>query len=380
MTCNALYSILQYYDVVEATLAVAFVVTTIPSNSLIFIPFPLIFHCFPLPLSLPQVTQWSDVMSHFSQTANLLTIDLVGHGQSETPNDWESYTLESLVADIEVLATEFSSLIIKNDSAGLKDPPPPSQNSNTTTLLCQPTSAQPITSSSSPRLPLTLPSIVLVSHSYGASLAVHLAPRLSPFVKALALISPSTPTNPHIQSRVKFLSTPDFLLNFYRWWDRRGGLFSHSVNRYVNSSASTFIRSKQLYWNTSSQTPVVKRMIQGCRFPGAPAFTSLAMSRIPILLIGGQGDKVTPPQEMAVIHSWLTKSHEDLSKNPKTGKSIYPSPYLVPEAGHSIIVECPELVIGILTKFLIERCGLETISLQRQIQMETSQSSSDKWR
>lgn len=165
------------------------------------------------------------------------------------------------------------------------------------------------------------------------------------------------------------------------------------MNRYLDASASTLLREKQFAINASVRTDTVKKLTYGMSWPSQEVLQSI---NVPALLIGGQNDHVTPVEEMVILHQWLLGYHgiiptptDDSTPSTPTSrsatpthslkKSHYPSPYIVPNAGHSVMMEQPELVNAIISKFLIERAHLETMSLQWQILEEQRKKDESKW-
>ena len=247
----------------------------------------------------------------------------------------------------------------------------------------QPPSAQPSTTAT------PTPDVVLVCHSYGASLGVFLSKVL--LLRALVLISPSTGKNSHAKLK-KFLDTPTWLVNLWRMHDRWGGINSESVNRYVAPSASKEIRGKQLHWNKSVNTFVAQSLMRGRRWPSKDDFANI---NTPVLLICGAQDIVTPVSETATIHEWVISTHQGgsplssptlaMESPPVTPSGTqlgvsassrlqFPAPCIVPDAGHSVMVEQPAFVNAIISRFLIDQVGLSTMNLEWQTKEEKKQS------
>lgn len=82
------------------------------------------------------------------------------------------------------------------------------------------------------------PATVIIAHSYGCSIATFVAasPEIQSSLKGLVLISPKE----HIkdiqkrnQNKLRWI--PDWLFNCARTADRKGGLYSKSVDRFLGS-------------------------------------------------------------------------------------------------------------------------------------------------
>ncbi|CAG8476539.1 8426_t:CDS:10 [Diversispora eburnea] len=262
-----------------------------------------------------QATQWEYQLEYFSSTANVLAIDLIGCGKSEVSNRREDYNSESLVNYLEELLKSFSS---KN--------------------------------------------IVLICHSYGCCIGAFLYQRIKSSVKAMTFISVKAKRTESEMTKQKIiLFLPDFLFDLFRVSDRRGGIYSDSVNRMLHKDASVLLRTKQFKWNKQSKTFVWKRMLGGAKW-----ITKEDISEIecPLLLLSGRDDKICSQSDMVVIHEWC--------KSPNT-----PAPFLIPQAGHNPILENPDLVNLIINDFLIKECGLETMDPGWQILNKTK--GENKW-
>jgi pimeloyl-ACP methyl ester carboxylesterase len=169
--------------------------------------------------------------------------------------------------------------------------------------------------------------IVLIGHSYGCSIAALLA--TDPKFQAVAHIGgivaicpkAAPPSYSEVIKYKAFLSLPDSWLDLFRWWDRRGGVDSKSVKRFVGEGAGIDQRNLQLRYNEAFKTPVWKRIAMGALpeydamsrpIGGLPGRDTWAKVRVPLLLIAGEGDKVTKPSELAEIVSFMQKPGKTL--------------------------------------------------------------------
>ncbi|RHZ89344.1 hypothetical protein Glove_16g184 [Diversispora epigaea] len=262
-----------------------------------------------------QAAQWEYQLEYFSSTANVLAIDLIGCGKSEVSNRREDYNTESLVNYLEELLKSFSS---KN--------------------------------------------IVLICHSYGCCVGAFLYQRIKSSVKAMTFISVKAKRTESEMTKQKIIMfLPDFLFDLLRVLDRRGGIYSDSVNRFLHKDANDLLRTKQLKWNKQSKTFVWKNMVEGAKW-----ITKENISTIdcPLLLLSGREDKISSQGDMVIVHEWC--------KSPNT-----PAPCLIPQAGHNPIQENPDLVNLIINDFLIKECGLETMDPAWQILNKTK--GENKW-
>ncbi|CEI95943.1 hypothetical protein RMCBS344292_10117 [Rhizopus microsporus] len=272
-----------------------------------------------------QVSQWQRQIEYFSQTAHILAVDLLGCGKSEVTKDWESYTTEALVEDIKELLTDR----------------------------------------------YKYPSTVIIAHSYGCAIASFVAacPEIRPCMAGLVLISPKEHVSKSQlkgQQRLKWI--PDWLLDIFRTADRKGLYYSKSVNRFLGPEVNESIRKSQLLWNLQSKTPVTKRFLAGARLPTKDIYSQLDMG---VLLIGGEKDQITPPDEMHIIRKHL------IGLNADTPDHRVPVPHIIPNVGHMPMVVRPELVNPVISDFLIHHCGLKTLSGAWQILHKTK--GENKW-
>ncbi len=239
------------------------------------------------------VAQFSALLTSLTPIASCLALDLPGCGVSEfAPRDWDAYSTDSLVELLETVIEDH-----RDVAAGQ--------------------------------------GVVLIGHSMGASLAALLAnPRvqtkteLHKHVLGLVAICPTAMQLRQDQVR-KFraaLCIPGFIFDMWRAWDRRGGLESPSVHRFVGPDADGESKRLQYRFNCQSRTPVWRRMAWGAlpRFsdgvphngmPTPEVWTGLDM---PVFLVGGEDDQVTPPAEVDKIASSLSaKDARSSSESPE---------------------------------------------------------------
>jgi pimeloyl-ACP methyl ester carboxylesterase/protein-tyrosine phosphatase len=169
--------------------------------------------------------------------------------------------------------------------------------------------------------------VVLIGHSMGASLAALLAnPRtlsktdLSKHVLGLVAICPvaGPPPEDKVSLFRKLLYIPEFLFNLWRAWDRRGGIESPSVHRFVGPDADVESKRLQHLYNCQSRTPVWRRMAwgalpeyrNGVPHGGMPTIDVWSGLRLPVYLVGGESDSIAPPEEVDKIISSLAEDRE----------------------------------------------------------------------
>ncbi|KAI1094484.1 hypothetical protein F5B19DRAFT_499460 [Rostrohypoxylon terebratum] len=225
------------------------------------------------------IAQFHPLLTSLVNSASCLAIDLPGCGLSQfTPTSWDAYTTDALTDLLETIIEGY-----REKDQGL----------------------------------------VLVAHSMGTAIAARIANKQSAFylrppshVMGLIAICPvSGPQPPKVVRAIRMLLwLPDFLFNLWRSWDKRGGPESASVKRFVGPTGDLEARQIQDRFNSQSRTPVFRRMAWGA-LPthfvdgkpvgglfGEPTWTDLD---IPVYLIGGESDVVTPPNEIAKVRALL---------------------------------------------------------------------------
>ncbi|CAO3595594.1 unnamed protein product [Absidia cylindrospora] len=218
---------------------------------------------------------------------------------------------------------------------------------------------------------------VLIAHSYGCSLATFIAasPLMQVRLKALVLISPKDCMDEkQVKGLKKLRWVPDWLFDFARTADRRGGLQSTSIERLLGPDAPVDLRKRQLQWNLASRTSVYKRIVCGASFPDRQVYQQVKAG---VLLIGGSADQVTLPSDMHLIRGHLLfKGGSDMADTAEALKRI-PEPYVIANVGHMPMIVKPELVNPVISDFLIKNCGLNTLSGAWQILEKTK--GENKW-
>lgn len=167
------------------------------------------------------------------------------------------------------------------------------------------------------------------------------------------------------------IKLPEFVFDLFRMYDRRGGLYSKSVNRFVGDHASEQVRRMQLCFNEQSRTAVWRRMASGLRLPSREDWIGI---RQPILLLGSTDDKVTTVKEVDLIHSWFdpAKKTGSISSDKSDNFSDIGSPSatvkkcIIPDAGHGVMYETPQVLCGLMAEFLSKHVD-EVLSLGWQL-------------
>jgi pimeloyl-ACP methyl ester carboxylesterase len=226
------------------------------------------------------VAQFNALLTSLTPIASCLAVDLPGCGISEfAPRDWDAYSADALVELLETVIEDH-----RDAAAGQ--------------------------------------GVVLIGHSMGASLAALLAnprkPKTELHEHVLGLVGICPTAGQFTQERVRMLRTalyiPEFIFDLWRAWDRRGGLESASVRRFVGAGADADSKRLQHMFNCQSKTPVWRRMAwgalpvysNGVPSNGIAALDVWAGLDLPVFLVGGADDQVVPPGEVDKIVSMLT--------------------------------------------------------------------------
>lgn len=223
------------------------------------------------------VAQFHSLLVSLTHNSSCLAVDLPGCGVSDlAPTSWEAYSNEALV---ELLETVIDGYRDKEAGQG----------------------------------------VVLIGHSMGCALSARLASpgssRLAEHVMGLIAICPPAgpPTEEQVRLFRRLLWVPTPVFNLWRMWDARGGTESASVKRFVGADADLESRRSQFRFNRQSRTRTWRRMAWGSLptykdgvphggIAGQDVWKSL---NLPIFLIGGGKDKVTPAEEIGKIAGYL---------------------------------------------------------------------------
>ncbi|KAI9931842.1 hypothetical protein ASPWEDRAFT_105391 [Aspergillus wentii DTO 134E9] len=284
-------------------------VATYPSIRTFFCPHPQMskFPTKPSPVPLlvfvhglgGSLAQFNHVLASLSNIGPCFGIDLPGCGRSEfAPSSWDAYTVEAL-AELIFAAIEKH----RDREAGQ--------------------------------------GVVLVAHSLGCSLSALLASsnssigaELKEHVLGLIAVCPrAAPPSAHETTMFRrLLHIPSPIFDLWRRWDRRGGPDSASVARFVGSDADIDTRELQVRYNKQSKTSVWRRMAWGT-LPeysndrvtgGMPGEEVWAGIQAPVLLVAGESDAITKPEEIQKILGFFSGS--------KSNAKITTSSSIVPDA------------------------------------------------
>ncbi|KAI9755772.1 MAG: hypothetical protein M4579_004135 [Chaenotheca gracillima] len=279
---------------------------TYPSLRLFFRPHPQADKLPSTPSPLPllvfihglggSIVQFHPLLTSLVNLAPCLAIDLPGCGRSAfAPTSWDAYTTDALVELLGVVIDAY-----RDREAGQ--------------------------------------GYVLIGHSMGCSLAASLASQTLPASshdKPLGLVaicprgSSFTPKQTRLIQWLMYI--PNFIFALWRVWDRRGGVESKSLTRFVGPKADLETRRLQMRINRQSRTAVLRRMISGwqprsgSQGVGPRRFSNeeiWAGVDVPVYLVAGEDDTVTSPAELENIARYLGYGHSETSKGTAESRTV----------------------------------------------------------
>lgn len=269
-----------------------------------------------------QLNQFEYLFDYFSHFSTVLSVDLPGHGQSDCVADWDVYSQHNL---LELLLK----VIDSHCEEEVKD-------------------------------------VVLVAHSMGSVLATKLAGKdyLGDRCKGIIAICPPVVVDVKSKSILPYI--PEFVFNIFRSLDRQGGLESKSIRRMVVSNDPA-VRKRQLRCNLQVKTAAWLRTAYGFVPASEEEWKAI---HCPLYLLGAEKDEVTPPDKhISTALSYFASSSGDTC--PDAVEST-----VVPEVGHSIMIEKPQIVCGLIGDFVTRKVD-QKLSLAWQLGFLASKK--DKW-
>jgi hypothetical protein len=131
----------------------------------------------------------------------------------------------------------------------------------------------------------------------------------------IALCPIAEPYSP-AKTRLSWLPSPIF--DLFRLWDRRGGTASNSVLRAVGPGADEETRKLQLKFNMQSESaPFLRTLGTSIGSYGLPGKAVWSGIKVPLFLVAGDSDTLTPAEHVETITGWLTKSPVLEGKTPQ---------------------------------------------------------------
>jgi pimeloyl-ACP methyl ester carboxylesterase len=208
--------------------------------------------------------QYREQLLYFDNRAHVLAIDLVGHGQSDTPIIANMYTAAAMVEDLRIIFEAYQS----------KDN-------------------------------------VIVAHAYGCSLATQLYPLIKESVRAMVFISVCSQPPPLFQKDISWiLHIPHRLLTFKRHY--RGIII---MNRYIHEMQRHLQRLQSLhrpYW-------LIKIILRRMVWAAEQEFKDI---HTPLLLLTGEKDRISPPEDTQCVATWCQPFSRDPHIIPHAGHHV----------------------------------------------------------
>jgi pimeloyl-ACP methyl ester carboxylesterase/protein-tyrosine phosphatase len=243
------------------------------------------------------VAQFHPLLSSLVDLAPCLCIDYPGMGRSKfEPTNWEAYTAEALGELLETVIEDF-----RDKEADQ--------------------------------------TVVLIGHSMGTTHAAWLASTkvkhttpLAEYVVGVVAICPLAAPMDEAKTRWarRLMWIPEWLFMLLRFVDGIGGPESPSVARFVGPDAEPELKLLQYRFNQQSRTPVWRRMFYGAlpvyvdgRPEGGVAGLDVwAGLDIPVYLIAGEKDGLTPPSEVHKIMNALNGKAQDEALSEPAASSV----------------------------------------------------------
>ena len=173
--------------------------------------------------------------------------------------------------------------------------------------------------------------VILIGHSMGCSINTLLGSSTSPLshllggviIGMVAICPKGTPLTEHELKALKRMNwIPIPIFDLFRRWDRRGGLASSSVSRVVGKGADSDSRKKQLKYNEQSESGPFLRILKASTgrkgIPGKDVWSGI---KVPLFLVAGDSDSITPAAEVELISGWLT-SPQDSNESDTTDHQV----------------------------------------------------------
>ncbi|KAK9382838.1 Alpha/Beta hydrolase protein [Kockiozyma suomiensis] len=278
-----------------------------------------------------QLAQFDALVDFFAYYADVLALDLPGHGgapyDSSLPS--ELYTTPSLVKlIIECIDAKFGSQR----------------------------------------------EIVLVGHSLGCAIACHLALDLEnkSRVRGLVAICPPAPLSKSSRRAQKIAKyVPSAVFDLFRYSDRSGGIYSPSVERMMgdfdgsSKDEEEMVRRRQLRWNLQVNTSIWLSMASGAEIPELADWQKLI---VPCCFIAGDLDRVTSADNVVIIADAIQASRSTGDAEVRLTA--------IPKAGHMCLVDRHQPVCGVINDFIVA-CVDQRLSLGWQLADMATRD--DKW-
>ncbi|ODV86515.1 hypothetical protein CANARDRAFT_6980 [[Candida] arabinofermentans NRRL YB-2248] len=201
-------------------------------------------------------------------------------------------------------------------------------------------------------------SFIIIGHSMGTHISLKLINKFKKKddedkVESLILLAPAKlgPLKLPLGTRM-FLNTCNYtprLFDFYRLLDRKGGIYSKSVNSYIYSNDNDddlMKRFTQLRWNLDTNSTIFLRYVYGFKPITSKELIescnkiSNCETKSKIMIVCGNDDKITPLKYSQVIYNELKQNEIKVKLE------------CINNANHSLFIDNPNDLKQIIFEFL----------------------------
>ena len=250
---------------------------------------------------------FKEQLRYFGNIAHVLAMDLVYHGQSDVPSPLSRYsTVSSMLDDIYYV---FKMHQARNN--------------------------------------------VIMAHAYGCSLATKLYPRIQDAIRAMIFIGVNSNEPPLSKDVAWIVHTPVHILQarpFNHHWLAIRSLYAY---RFISKSHKTIAwnrRIERFIHTLGILISFMRILLRNMVWAREEEFRKIAT---PLLLLTGENDLITPPDNMESILSWCG--------------SYCRKPQIVPRAGHYVMLERELILNAMVNRFLIDDVQLAELDPKREL-------------
>lgn len=220
---------------------------------------------------------------------------------------------------------------------------------------------------------------IFISHSMGTHISIKLINKLpDKKVESLVMLSPPNISENEEElevmnrfpiSRRLFLKSCSYfprLFDYFRFFDRYGGLYSKSVENYIYPDDDDILkRLTQFRWNLDTDSIIFLKYLNGFKSVCNKELQNAAikLNSKKIFLCCGDNDKITPKEDSIKIFN-------------KLSDKISIKLEILPHSNHSLFLDKPNLLAGLIYNF-VEELNLN-ISCTWVLQVKAI-ISGDKW-
>lgn len=221
--------------------------------------------------------------------------------------------------------------------------------------------------------------LILIAHSMGTHIGIKLIDKFEAGkIEAFIMMAPprmrdrpETDIVLRLEWRKKLALTASWyiprLFDVLRYFDRRGALHSHSVNKYIHfekGEDDLLKRLRQLRWNLDTESNIFLKYLFGFECVSRSDISDMISKTSKVMICCGEYDTVTPIRESENMFQVIKNYGGDVKFE------------IIPQANHSLFLDKPNLLAGSIYQF-IEGLGLN-ISCTWVLQVKALLSG-DKW-